>query len=265
MHTPASNSIHTLSLSVLDVPIAVASDCATTIDFVNQYLSLWIRKSHEREPAVKFCILRQSDRLIMSVNGSVISEDNECSLLGSLQREIETAVIARLRSLAAIHAGVVAYKGKAILLPGRSGSGKTTLVRELISRGAEYFSDELALIDPTGLVYPFPRALMVRDKNGEGQPVLPSEFGASIGNAPLRAGLIFALAYRPNARFQVSELTQSAAMLRLLENTPQAVEDTPEIVVFFRKASTNAECFEGERGEVAEAAEAILAMAARNP
>src|SRR5437870_1321145 len=40
-----------------------------------------------------------------------------------------------------VHAGVVGWNGKAILIPGMSQSGKTTLVRQLIRAGATYYSD----------------------------------------------------------------------------------------------------------------------------
>jgi hypothetical protein len=41
-----------------------------------------------------------------------------------------------------VHAGVVGWKGRAILFPGKTLSGKTTMVAELVRAGASYFSDE---------------------------------------------------------------------------------------------------------------------------
>ena len=49
-----------------------------------------------------------------------------------------------------VHAGVVGCRGRAILLPGRSFTGKSTLVAELIRAGAEYYSDEYAVLDSAG-------------------------------------------------------------------------------------------------------------------
>lgn len=43
-----------------------------------------------------------------------------------------------------VHAGVIGWHGKAILIPGRSYSGKITLVSELVRAGASYYSDEYA-------------------------------------------------------------------------------------------------------------------------
>ena len=56
-----------------------------------------------------------------------------------------------------VHAGVVGWRGKAIVIPGRSFSGKTTLVAALVKAGATYYSDEYAVFDANGLVHPYPR------------------------------------------------------------------------------------------------------------
>ena len=61
-----------------------------------------------------------------------------------------------------VHAGVVGWKGRALVLPGKSGAGKTTLVAELIRAGATYYSDEYAVLDERGRVHPYARPLAVR-------------------------------------------------------------------------------------------------------
>ena len=63
-----------------------------------------------------------------------------------------------------LHAGVVGWKGRAIVIPATSFSGKTTLVAELVKRGAQYYSDEYAVLDAEGKVEPFPEmAFVARD------------------------------------------------------------------------------------------------------
>lgn len=64
--------------------------------------------------------------------------------------------------LVAVHAGVVAKGGRAILLPAPPDHGKTTLVAGLVLAGFEFLSDEAAPIDPETLrVRPFPRPLVI--------------------------------------------------------------------------------------------------------
>jgi hypothetical protein len=56
-----------------------------------------------------------------------------------------------------IHAGVVAFAGRALVFAARPGQGKSTLVAELLEWGCDYLSDEVAPIDPaTNAVLPFP-------------------------------------------------------------------------------------------------------------
>src|SRR5690348_5169542 len=93
------------------------------------------------------------------------------------QREVISQLVSNLHRHAAefsrrelfVHAGVVAWKGQAILLPGKSYSGKSTLVAELVRAGATYYSDEYAVLDRRGRVHPYPRPLTLR--NGAGGPV----------------------------------------------------------------------------------------------
>jgi hypothetical protein len=60
------------------------------------------------------------------------------------------------------HAAVAARDGRGLMVCAASGGGKTTLILDLIRRGWEFLSDELAPIGPGGQVEPFPRALGLR-------------------------------------------------------------------------------------------------------
>ena len=68
---------------------------------------------------------------------------------GRVLQRLESAVRLTIAELAPhqlfIHAGVVAWKGKAIVIPGRSFAGKSTLVAEFVREGAIYYSDEYAV------------------------------------------------------------------------------------------------------------------------
>ena len=68
-----------------------------------------------------------------------------------------------------LHAGVVGWRGKAIIIPADSFKGKSTLVAELVRNGATYFSDEFAVVDANGLVR--------RMENGPDPRRMPSDSG----------------------------------------------------------------------------------------
>ena len=52
-----------------------------------------------------------------------------------LESELRQSLAARSRQRTFVHAGVVGWRGQAIVVPGRSRSGKTTLVAELVRAG----------------------------------------------------------------------------------------------------------------------------------
>src|SRR6266852_1979709 len=68
-------------------------------------------------------------------------------LYEALEADMDFYLAQAARQRLFVHAGVVAWKGRAIVIPGRSQSGKTTLVRAFLQAGASYYSDEYAVFD----------------------------------------------------------------------------------------------------------------------
>src|SRR6185436_9805672 len=90
-----------------------------------------------------------------------------------------------------VHAGVVAWNGTAILIPGSSFSGKSTMVAELLRAGATYYSDEYAVIDEHGRVHPYPRELRIRSIESLWPKRIDARtFGSQPGSKPLHLGLV---------------------------------------------------------------------------
>lgn len=212
-------------------------------------------------PDVDICVDCPDGRFQLSVNGDPLAfSSHAIDLVPDIIRALDDAVIDRLTSLRALHAGVVLWKERAVLLPGASHAGKSSLVFELLRRGATYFSDEYALIDAEGCVHAYPRPLLVRNGRPEQHPVLASECNAPIGNAPARVGWIFALQYDPECRWSVAALTQGEALLTLLRNTPHVLADSPGMVEVFRHAVSEAVCYAGRRSEAVHAVDEILRL-----
>src|SRR3954447_3175217 len=95
------------------------------------------------------------------------------AMLTAFNKHAELLTAFRAQDCLFVHAGVVGWQGKAILIPGRSFSGKTTLVKALIEAGATYYSDEFAILDRQGLVHPYPLPLALRDGAGQSAGQLP--------------------------------------------------------------------------------------------
>lgn len=67
----------------------------------------------------------------------------------ALQARVAAVLAAHSRGGLALHAAAVAWRGAGLLLPGAMRSGKSTLTAWLLTRGAQYLTDELVFI-PTG-------------------------------------------------------------------------------------------------------------------
>ena len=178
-------------------------------------------------------------------------------------KALDDAVVHRMKMFRAVHAGALLIDGKALLLPGTSHAGKSSLVAELLRRGASHFSDEYALIDDHGLAHSYPRPLLLRNGRPLQSLVLPEELNAQFANQPAPVSWILALDYVPGGRWKIHELSQGEAVMLLLRNTPHEMEKSPEMIDFFLRVAEKALCFEGERGEAAEAATCILDLIRR--
>jgi hypothetical protein len=159
-----------------------------------------------------------------------------------------------------VHAGVVGWQDRAILIPGLSYSGKTTLVDQLIRAGATYYSDEYAVLDERGRVHPYPRALGIRSSSSaESKKVRAEEIGAKIGSKPLRIGLVLSTNYKIGARWRPRQITRGRGVLELMSNTVSARSQPELALTVLPLALESARILKGVRGEAAEIVEAILA------
>lgn len=85
------------------------------------------------------------------------------TLVPALKGLLRQIAVRRHRYFMEIHAGVVLLDHRAVLLPGSAGQGKTTLTAALVRDGAEYFSDEIALLEAATLhVRPLPLAMTIK-------------------------------------------------------------------------------------------------------
>jgi len=212
-------------------------------------------------PDIVVRVARVAKQLWASVNDvPVVSACRAIDLVPALVRVLDDAVIQRLEGLRAVHAGVVLWGGRALLLPGATHAGKSSLVAELLRTGATYFSDEYALLDSEGYVHPYPRPLLLRNGCPNSIPVLAGECNAPIGEGPAPVGWILFLEYQPDGAWSVSSVPQSEAVLALLRNTPHAWADSPDLVGVFRRAVAGATCYGGYRAGAVDAAGQILQL-----
>lgn len=159
-----------------------------------------------------------------------------------------------------IHAGVVAWKGKGIVLPARSFRGKTSLTLALVKRGAVYYSDEYAIFDRYGFLQPFPKMLSVRGIIDERKQVdLPVEdFGGAAGTEKIRAGMILITEYKERAHWKPQVLTPAQGVIETLSHSV-AIRQNPNFTLeVMQKVAQDAVFVKSKRGDVSKQADAIL-------
>lgn len=158
-----------------------------------------------------------------------------------------------------VHAGVVGWKGKAIVIPGRSFTGKSTLVAELIRAGATYYSDEYAVFDSRGRVHPFSKPLELRqDGNHKQSKIDIAEMGGQAGTKPLEVGLVLMTQFKDGARWRPRKLTSGKGVLQLLFNTVSARRNPQRALETLERVAAQAEVLQGVRGQATEIAPAVL-------
>jgi hypothetical protein len=157
-----------------------------------------------------------------------------------------------------VHAGVAAWRGKAILIPGRSHSGKTSLVTALLHAGATYYSDEYAVLDDRGYVHPYPRPLCIRDTSEIGRRVRAEEIGARLGRRPIPVAMVVATRYEERARWRPRPLSRGEAVLELFSNTVPARLRPHQALDVLRQVTTKAVSYRSPRGEARETAQRLL-------
>ncbi len=187
--------------------------------------------------------------------GQIVRTHDLDEALATLESDLHTQVASHSRERLFVHAGVVAWNGQAIVIPGRSFSGKTSLVAALVRAGATYYSDEYAVFDAQGQVYPYAKPLSLRDEQGGPQQRSPVEtLGGRAGSGPLPVGMIVSARYTAGSRWRPRPLSPGRAMLTLLDNTVQVREQPHLTMETLQKVTMGAAAIQSKRGD----AEAVV-------
>jgi hypothetical protein len=157
-----------------------------------------------------------------------------------------------------IHAGVVGWKGKAVLLPGRTHAGKSTLVTALLRAGAEYYSDEFALVDRLGRIHPYPCPIQVRNPDETTYLIQAADVPARLGKKSLPLGLVLVTEHQPGKAWRPRRITPGEGMLAVLANTVSAQRAPGRALKTIAKMLSGARLLKGPRGEADATVAALL-------
>lgn len=223
---------------------------------VERLYSLVFGGPEERRGARRFHLLYEDSERVERTH-------DEGVLLGAFGSRLRLFVAEWARRRVFVHAGVVGWRGRAVIVPGRSFVGKTTLVAELVRAGATYYSDEFAVLDERGRVHPYAKPLSLREGGRQTNHEVEA-FGGRAGARPLPVGLVVLSSYREGARWRPRALSAGRGVLALLDNTVSARREPERALSALREVAVGAPVLKGARGEAAETARAILALLNRD-
>jgi len=177
----------------------------------------------------------------------------------ALAAHAERVVAERAPDHLFVHAGVVGWGGRAIVMPGASFAGKTTLVQAWLEAGATYYSDEFAVLDRAGKVHPFARPLAVRDSSTAVTRRVPvAAVGGETGTIPLPIGLVLVTSYRDGTCWRPRRLTAALTLLALMRHTVAARGNPAHSMPILKEAVTGGMALAGSRGEARPLVSAVL-------
>ncbi len=215
------------SFESFGVPVCLESDQQSLLDKAAELVGTAFGNKASIVPDAaagiehRFGLAAENGQFTLYRNGFKVdsgpSERNFFSYLNSMLR-LEVAEYAEGNVF--VHAGVVGWKGSAIVLPGISFSGKSTLTAELVRSGAEYYSDEYAVLDKNGNVGPFPRLLSIRPEDGSGEKTVSAEdLGGVRGTASIPVGMVLFTQFLSDGKWNPEVLPPGTGIMELIPNT----------------------------------------------
>jgi hypothetical protein len=159
-----------------------------------------------------------------------------------------------------VHAGVVGWRGHALVLPGTSFAGKTTLVAELVRAGAIYYSDEYAVVDEHGRVHPYARELQMREAGDAVQrPVAVEDLNGSAGVEPLEVSHVVFTEYVEGGCWRPEPVSAGMAVLEMMRHAIPVQRTPARVMATLAKMMETATAVRSDRGEANETARVLLA------
>jgi len=228
---------------------------AVSSEVVERLYSIIIGGAGKRSSVRRFNLLYGDDvRLARSVDADEV--------FNTLESDLRLFVAETARNRVFVHAGVVGWKGRAILIPGRSFTGKSTLVAELVKAGATYYSDEYAVLDSHGRVHPFIKPLEIREQGDTRQTkVFVSALGGEPGKKALPAGLVVITHFQEGRKWRPRKLSPGRGTLELLANTVSARRKPEQALAMLQQVAESADILKGVRGHATDIAHSILERA----
>lgn len=203
--------------------------------------------------------LQRSGDLMLTQNGADLgSSDTRLKAFRFFDSILRVSIGELAPDLVFLHAGVVEWKGRAIIMPADSFHGKSTLVAELVRRGAGYYSDDFAILDADARVHPFARPISMRTADFKTYDLNVRDMGGRMGSDAIPAGAVLITRYEPNSVWEPILETAGNGILKLIPYTLSIRNRTDFRMKVLHKLASRAIIFSTLRGSAESFAETLL-------
>jgi serine kinase of HPr protein (carbohydrate metabolism regulator) len=250
--------LHSLGCISFGVPFRLSADSDELLTKMQRCVPFGTRVGGvESADARDFAVVGGRDAM-KPVGTESVAEDSV--LFDQLASALMVYVADHATDRVFVHAGVVGWKGHALVLPGTSFAGKTTLVAELVGAGASYYSDEYAVLDERGWVHPYARDLQVREAGGtEQRSVSVGQLDGSTGAAALPVSHVLFTEYVERGAWNPRRVSAGLAALEMMRHAIPVQRTPARVMATLAKVMETATALCTERGEASETARLVLA------
>ena len=184
-----------------------------------------------------------------------------------------------------VHAGAVAGRRGAVVLPAPSGSGKSTVVAALVRSGMGYLTDEATAVDPaTCTLHPYPKPLSLDQGSLQaladlGSPFLDAEVPEGseklhVAPTTVRAGslatacapaFVIVPSYIPGARDRIAPLPRARALVLLAQSSFNLAAFGSSGFLALAELVRQSACYRLEFGDLGRACSLVLDLVEQAP
>jgi hypothetical protein len=173
--------------------------------------------------------------------------------LAALESRVRAHVAVSSPDHVFVHAGVVGWQGRTIVIPGASGTGKSTLVAAFVEAGAEYWSDEYAVFDGDGGLHPFRRPITLVEPGRTTKRRLPVPADGGHREDPQPLGAVLVLPYERDAVWHPVPLTPGDCALALLAHAVAGRVNSARVLRVLARAVAGAVGWRSPRSDIGPA------------
>ena len=247
------SSSQTLDLRSLGLAFRVSSNDSALLDEATDFLPPgWESgQSDAPEQVYELRVLggeNEGRRYELHVDGQLVeSTPLRTGILWYMESDMRYFIAGNVPDRVFVHAAALGWRGRVILLPGKSDAGKSTLALALARAGADYYSDEYALLDRHGQVHPYPCPLRLRLSTGGrrfGPEQLHHALPAGDGMPPAPVGCVVFTRYAVGRRWRPRELTPGQAIVRTLQCTVATIRRPSQTMRYLKTALQDAPAIE---------------------